>query len=73
MCDKWGDGVSEVLSHGEGLSLQGKRVIRGVPLGKLGRYLGERPHTGKLGGGGEVKVSKGRGRGLGAGVSAGKK
>lgn len=64
MSDKWGDGVSEVLS-------QGKRVIRGVPLGKLGRCLGERPLIGKLGE--EVKVSIGNGRGLGAGVSVGKK
>lgn len=50
---------------------QGKRVIRGVPLGKLGRCLGERPLIGKLGE--EVKVSIGNGRGLGAGVSVGKK
>lgn len=71
MSDKWGDGVSEVLSQGEGLSSQGKRVIGGVPLGKLGRCLGERPLTGKLGE--EVKVSIGNGRGLGAGVSVGKK
>lgn len=61
---RWGEGG--LVPGGEE-----RRVTGAVPLGKLGRCLGDRPLTGNLGE--EVKASLGNGRGLRAGVPRGKK